>query len=148
VGTLMHIHLFAAIAWIGGSILMFVLGVSLRSKKQQEEVYPNIGPVFGYFESVSLILLISTGILLIIDNGLITRLFSEESSDVITYLTMKIFVVISVVIATIVHYVIASKTNNKERSTLQNFISRASSLFIFIANIVILHYAIMIRELI
>ena len=53
----LHIHLVAAVSWIGGSVFMFILGISLRKKSDQEAVYPKIGPIFGYFEIVSLLLL-------------------------------------------------------------------------------------------
>lgn len=143
----MHIHLFAAIAWIGGSIFMFVLGVTLTNKKQQQEVYPHVGPIFGYFELLSLILLLATGILLIIENGLIDLLFSSDDSTVIEYLRTKLLIVLSVIIATAIHFVIAMRTNNIKRTKLQNIVSRGSSLFIFFANIFVLHYAIMIRSI-
>ena len=143
----MHIHLFAAIAWIGGSIFMFVLGVTLTDKQQQKEVYPHVGPIFGYFELVSLIMLVTTGVLLILDNGLFDLLFSDDNSTVIEYLRSKLMIVGSVIVATAIHFVIALKTNNKERTKLENIVSRGSSLFIFFANIFILHYAIMIRSI-
>lgn len=143
----MHIHLFAAIAWIGGSVFMFVLGVTLTDKKQQKEVYPHVGPIFGYFELVSIIILVTTGVLIIIENGLINILLTSDDSDVIQYLRTKLSIVAAVIIATAVHFVIALKTNNTPRTKLQNIISRGSSLFIFFANIFILHYAIMIRSI-
>ena len=46
-----HIHLIAAIAWIGGSIFMFVLGVTLKNKDKQNQVYPNIGPILVILKS-------------------------------------------------------------------------------------------------
>lgn len=145
--VLMHIHLFAAIAWIGGAIFMFVLGITLQDETQQKEVYPHVGPIFGYYEAISLVLLVATGITLIWDNGLINFLFTCDDSEVIEYLRKKLIIVGLVIVATIVHFVIAMKTNNKTRTTLQNFISRGSSLFIFFANMFILHYAIMIRSI-
>ncbi len=145
--SLMHFHLFAAIAWIGGSIFMFVLGITLTDKKKQKEVYPHVGPIFGYFELVSLIILVTTGVLLILSNGLFDLLFTSDNSEVIQYLRIKLLIVIAVIIATAVHFVIALRTNNIPRTALENFISRGSSLFIFFANIFILHYAIMIRSI-
>jgi len=142
---LIHFHLFAAIAWIGGSIFMFVLGIALTEKQQQKEVYPHVGPIFGYFELVSLIVLIFTGILIIFSNGLLDILFSDESTDVIVYLRNKLLIVVFVIIATAIHFIVAHKTNNIQRTKLQNLLSRGSSLFIFFANLFIMHYAIMIR---
>ena len=143
----MHIHIFAAIAWIGGSVFMFVLGISLTNKQQQKEVYPHVGPIFGYFELISLIILVTTGIMLIISNGLIDLLFTSDNTEVVQYLRNKLSIVTTVIVATIVHFIIAMKTNNKERTKFENLLSRGSSLFIFFANIFILHYAIMIRSI-
>ncbi|MDF1874242.1 hypothetical protein JHD48_00680 [Sulfurimonas sp. SAG-AH-194-I05] len=143
----MHIHLFAGIAWIGGSIFMFVLGVTLTDKKKQSEVYPHVGPIFGYFELVSLFFLVGTGVLLIYTNGLLEQLLSNENTEVVDYLRKKLFIVALVILATIIHFAIALKTNNTQRTKIQNLISRGSSLFIFFANIFILHYAIMIRSI-
>ena len=145
---LIHFHLFAAIAWIGGSIFMFVLGITLTDKEKQKEVYPHIGPIFGYFELVSLAILVATGIFMISDNGLMDLLFSSDDSEVVVLLRQKLWLVLSLLIATVIHFYIAYKTNNKKRNKLQNFISRGSSLFIFFVNIFVLHYAIMIRSII
>ena len=143
----MHLHLFAAIAWIGGSIFMFVLGITLTDKQKQREVYPHVGPIFGYYELASLVLLVGTGLSLIWANGLLDLLFTSDDSDVVNYLRAKLSVVALVIIATVVHFYIALKTNDIPRTNMQNFISRGSSLFIFFANLFILHYAIMIRSI-
>jgi len=147
-GYLIHFHLFAAIAWIGGSVFMFILGITLKDKQKQREVYPHIGPIFGYFELVSLAILVISGFLMIQDNGLYALILTDDTSDVAEMLRAKLWIVLSMVIATIVHFIIAFKTNNTERTNLQNFISRGSSLFIFFANLFVLHYAIMIRSII
>ena len=143
----MHLHLFAAIAWIGGSIFMFVLGITLTDKEKQRQVYPHVGPIFGYYELASLVLLVTTGILIIWSNGLLDLIFTDDNSDVVSYLRSKLLVVGAVILATVVHFYIAMKTNNIPRTNIQNFISRGSSLFIFFANLFILHYAIMIRSI-
>lgn len=144
---LLHIHLIAAIAWIGGSIFMFVLGISLRDKEKQKQVYPHIGPIFGYFELVSLIVLLLTGLFMTIDAGMFKLLFNGDTSKVIELLRTKLWIVLVIVIATIIHFYIAFKTNNTERTKLQNIISRGSSLIIFFLNLFVLHYAIMIRSI-
>jgi len=59
--SMFHIHLIMAISWIGGSVFMFVLGITLRDKKAQKEVYPHVGPIFGWFEVVALIALLTSG---------------------------------------------------------------------------------------
>lgn len=144
---LIHFHLFAAIAWIGGSIFMFVLGITLRDKQKQKEVYPHVGPIFGYFELVSLGILLVSGIIMILNDGLFDLLFSSDSSKVVELLRNKLWLVLSLVIATAIHFFIAYRTNDKERTPLENIISRGSSLFIFLINLFILHYAIMIRSI-
>ena len=126
---------------------MFVLGVSLTDKQKQREVYPHIGPIFGWFELVSLGILLLSGIVMINNNGLYALLFTDDTSEITELLRAKLWLVLSLVIATIIHFFIAYRTNNKERTTLQNFISRGSSLFIFFVNLFVLHYAIMIRSI-
>ncbi|QOP44803.1 hypothetical protein [Sulfurimonas paralvinellae] len=144
---LIHFHLLAAIAWIGGSIFMFVLGITLTDKEKQREVYPHVGPIFGYFELVSLSILLVSGIIMIDTDGLLDLLLSDETNKVAELLKMKLWLVLSLVVATVIHFFIAYRTNNKERTNLQNFISRGSSLFIFFVNLFVLHYAIMIRSI-
>ena len=143
----MHFHLLAAIAWIGGSVFMFVLGITLIDKKKQKEVYPHVGPIFGYFELGSLVMLVSTGLLLIINNGLFDLLFTDDDTQVLQYLRTKLLIVVAVIFATVIHFVIALRTNNIERTKLENLVSRGSSLFIFFANLFVMHYAIMIRSI-
>jgi len=126
---------------------MFVLGIFLRDKKAQKEVYPRIGPLFGYYEVVVLIILIATGITLITQNGLIDVLSTHDQSEVLVALRKKLWLVGMVVVLTIVHFVIALKTNTKERTKLQHLISRGSSLLIFLLNLWILHYAIVVRHI-
>lgn len=146
-GIFIHIHLIAAIAWIGGSIFMFVLGVTLLDKEKQKMVYPYIGPIFGYFEIVSLLVLLGTGVVMIVNDGLYELLFSSDNSLIVETLRKKLIIVVIIILATVVHFIIAFKTNTKERTKLQNFISRGSSLIIFFLNLFVLHYAIMIRSM-
>jgi len=146
-GIFIHIHLVAAIAWIGGSIFMFVLGISLRDKQKQKQVYPHIGPIFGYFEIVSLLILLLTGVIMITNDGLLSQLFTNNHSLIIDTLRKKLWIVLLIIIATLIHFIIAFKTNNTERTKLQNIISRGSSLLIFFLNLFVLHYAIIIRSI-
>jgi len=146
-GWALHIHILAAIAWIGGSIFMFALGVSMRDKKAQKAVYPHIGPIFGYFEVVALMFLLSTGTWMITDYGLIELIFADYNSPVIDALRIKLSIVLVLLIVTVIHFVIALKTNNTERTPLQHFISRGSSMLIFFLNLFILHYAMVIRDI-
>ena len=144
---MIHFHLMAAMAWIGGSIFMFVLGVSLRDKSKQKMVYPNIGPIFGYFEVFSLAILLASGIIMADNKGLITMLFQGDSSEIGEIFFHKMVTVLAVTIFTVLHFVVAYQTNGKERTKLQNFISRGSSLMILFLNLVVLHYAIMLRSI-
>ena len=143
-----HLHLIAAISWIGGSVFMFVLGISLRNKEDQALVYPRIGPIFGYFEMVVLVLLISTGIWMVIENNMYYVLFNlEVHSEVIDALRHKLILVAIMTVITIVHLRIAFRTNGKERTKLETMLSRGSSLGIFLLNFVVLHYAIVLRDI-
>ena len=142
-----HFHLFAAIAWIGGSVFMFVLGVTLTDKQKQREVYPHIGPIFGYFEVVSLLILLISGVVMISTDGLLDMLLNAQTNEVVEYLKNKLFIVLSLIIATIIHFIIAYKTNGKDRTKIQNILSRGTSMYIFFANLFILHYAILIRTI-
>ncbi|PHQ55418.1 MAG: hypothetical protein COA30_06880 [Sulfurimonas sp.] len=144
---LIHFHLFAAIAWIGGSIFMFVLGVTLLDKAKQRAVYPHIGPIFGYFEIVSLAVLLTSGLVMISNNGLLDLLLSGDTSLVVELLGKKLILVAFLVVMTLIHITIAFRTNNRERTALENFFSRGSSLLIFFINLFVLHYAIMIRSI-
>ena len=147
-GWSIHLHLVAAISWIGGSMFMFVLGVSLRNKEDQKLVYPRIGPIFGYFEMVVLVLLIGTGIWMIFENNMIYVLFNFDAhSQVIDALREKLILVAIMTVITAVHLRIAFRTNGKERTKLETLFSRGSSLGIFILNFIVLHYAIVLRDI-
>jgi len=126
---------------------MFVLGVTLTDKQKQREVYPHIGPIFGYFELASLVVLILTGVIMISNDGLLEMLFSSDDSIVVEYLSKKLLLVASLIAATAIHFTIAYRTNGKERTKIENFFSRGTSLYIFFVNLFILHYAIMIRSI-
>ncbi len=143
----LHFHLFAAIAWIGGSIFMAMIGLFLRDKDAQNVVYPKIGPIFGYYQLVSLMILIASGVILAQGFSLIGPLFDGSNMEIVDVLQKKLILVTIVVVLTIVHFVIAIQTNGKERTKLQYIVSRASSLLILLLNLWILHYAIVIREI-
>ena len=147
-GWEIHLHLIAALSWIGGSVFMFVLGISLKDKEDQKAVYPRIGPIFGYFEIGALVVLLITGTLMIINNGLIYILFDESVNNVVTSaLREKLIIVGIMTVITVIHTVIAFRTNGKERTKLETIISRGSSMGIFILNFLVLHYAIVIRDI-
>lgn len=142
----LHLHLFAAIAWIGGSIFMAMIGIFLRDKDAQRAVYPKVGPIFGYYQLVSLLILLISGTIMAQSFSLFDPLLSGDSSEVTIAFQKKLILVAMVIAFTIVHFAIAIITNDRERTKMQHLISRASSLLILLLNLWILHYAIVIRE--
>lgn len=147
-GWAIHLHLVAAIAWIGGAFFMFLLGVSLRKKEDQDAVYPRIGPIYGYFETGALILILISGITMINQNGLITVLFDTEMHNVvIDTLRLKLMIVAVIIVLTAVHFAISMITLHKVKTPMQRFLSKASSMGIFILNLFVLHYAMVIRDI-
>jgi uncharacterized membrane protein len=142
-----HIHLIAAISWIGGSMFMFVLGISLRDKQAQQEVYPRVGPIFGWFEAVVFVILLITGGILGIEYGLFDLLMHPNGSAVSDALQKKVLLVIILAVPTVVHFIIAYRTNDKERTPLEHLLSRGSSMAIFFLNLFVMHYAIMLRDI-
>ena len=142
-----HIHLIAAISWIGGSVFMFVLGVTLRDKKVQKAVYPHVGPIFGWFEVGALVILLMTGLMLGSNYSLFPLLFSGDTSSLTAALKWKAFFVLVLTIVTIIHFVIAYRTNDRDRTRRENLISRGSSMLIFFLNLFVMHYGIMLRNI-
>ena len=147
-GWAIHLHLIAAISWIGGSVFLFVLGITLRDKQDQKEVYPRIGPIYGYFEIASLFILLITGTIMISNNGLIHILFDMHvHNEVIDSLRVKLLFVAILAVLTVVHTIIALKTLHVEKTPIQKFFSRGASMGIFFLNFVVLHYAMVIRDI-
>jgi uncharacterized membrane protein len=146
-GWEIHLHLVAAIAWIGGAFFMFVLGVSLRNKQDQDAVYPRIGPIYGYFETGALIILLFTGYMMISKNGLLDILFSNITNETVDALRMKLYFVGVIFILTVIHMTISMITLHKTKTPKQKFFSKASSMGIFILNLVVLHYAMVLRDI-
>jgi len=142
-----HIHLIMAISWIGGSVFMFVLGITLRDKEAQKAVYPHIGPIFGWFEVVALVMLLLTGWVMGIHYHLFETLFSGDGSAISDALQMKVTLVSILTIATVVHFVIAYRTNGKTRTKKEQLLSRGSSMLIFFLNLFVMHYAIVLRNI-
>ena len=146
-GWALHFHLIAAIAWIGGGFLMFVLGITLRNKNDQDAVYPRIGPIYGYYETGALIILLLTGTTMIYYNGLLDILFSNVTNEVIEALRTKLYVVAVIVVLTIIHMTVSMMTVNKVKTPLQKLLSKGSSMGIFLLNLVVLHYAMVLRDI-
>jgi len=147
VGWEIHLHLVAAIAWIGGGFFMFLLGISLRKKEDQDAVYPRIGPIYGYFETGALIILLFTGITMINNNGLFDILFSNITNEVIDSLRIKLYLVGIIVVMTVVHMTVSMMTLHKVKTPMQRFLSKGSSMGIFLLNLVVLHYAMVLRDI-
>ncbi|SFZ98081.1 hypothetical protein MNB_SV-5-1178 [hydrothermal vent metagenome] len=146
-GWAIHLHIVAAISWIGGAFFMFLLGVSLRKKEDQDAVYPRIGPIYGYFETGALIILLITGYVMISDYGLLDLIFSDVSNRVIDSLRIKLSFVAVIILLTIIHMTISMITLNKDKTPKQRFFSKASSMGIFLLNLAVLHYAMVIRDI-
>ena len=146
-GWEIHLHLVAAIAWIGGAFFMFVLGVSLRDKEDQDAVYPRIGPIYGYFETGALIILLFTGYTMINNNGLLDILFSNITNEVMDALRIKLYMVAVIFVLTVIHMTISMITLHKVKTPLQKLFSKGSSMGIFLLNLVVLHYAMVLRDI-
>lgn len=146
-GWLLHLHLIAAISWIGGAIFMFILGIGLRDKKGQKEVYPRIGPIYGYFEVVALLFLLITGYMMIDQHGLLAILFSDITNEVMDALRRKLYIVGVIIVMTVVHMTISLMTINKEKTVIQKLLSRGSSMGILLLNLWVLHYAMVLRDI-
>lgn len=141
---ILYIHILAACAWIGGSILLFGLGVFIKDKKAQEHIYGAIGPFYGYFETVWLLILIGTG-LIMGEHFQLFSLIGDTQSDIALFFTLKIWLVAGLTLATLIHLVIAFSTHKKTRTLRQTLLSRGGSLAIFVLNLVILWVAMNIR---
>lgn len=126
---------------------MFLLGVSLRKKEDQDAVYPRIGPIYGYFETAALIILLITGYTMIANNGLLDILFSNLSNEVIDALRIKLYIVAFIVVLTVIHMTISMMTLRKVKTPLQRLLSKGSSMGIFLLNLIVLHYAMVLRDI-
>jgi putative copper export protein len=144
---ILYIHILSATAWVGGSLLLFALGILLRDKEAQKGVYAHLGPIYGYFETFWLTLLWATGLVMFFYFGVDDVMLHAPSSDLARLMSIKLLLVVLLTLFTIIHMVIAFKTHTIERTPLQNLISRSSSIMIFLFNLIILWYAIGIRDL-
>ena len=146
--TVLYIHLLSATAWIGGALLLFALGIFMRDKNAQKQVYEHLGPLYGYFETVWLILLWTTGSIMFFHFNMWDVITQEGEITKLAYaMTHKLYYVGALTFLTIIHMYIALKTHTKDRSKLEHIISRGSSLLIFFLNLGILWFAIQLREI-
>jgi putative copper export protein len=143
---ILYIHIIAASVWVGGSIFLFMLGIFLRDKRAQEQVYYHIGPLYGYTESVWLSILVVSGLWMFYDLGLDGIMGGDLIPGLSYAMGIKLILVGLVIFFTAIHMYIALKTHAKERTRLQMFLSRASSLAIFLLNFLIVWFAIQARN--
>lgn len=141
----LYLHILSACAWIGGSILLFGLGAFIHDKEIQTRIYSAIGPFYGYFETVWLIVLIITGLILAGQYNLFT--ISGDGSVLGSWVSWKIILVSLLSLATLIHLYIAFATHGKTRTRLETLLSRGGSLAIFVLNLAILAVAIQIRTI-
>ncbi len=142
----LYAHILSATAWVGGSLLLFALGILLRDKAAQKAVYAHLGPIYGYFETFWLILLWATGLTMFVHFDFYHILTQASDSELARLMHTKLMIVGALTLLTIVHMTIAFKTHGIERTTIQNIVSRGSSMLIFFLNLVIVWYAIGIRD--
>ncbi len=142
----LYIHILAATAWIGGALLLFALGIVMRDKEAQAQVYLHLGPIYGYFETVWLVLLWITGVVLFVHYN-IWDILVQGDSQLAYAMDHKLRYVALITVLTVVHMYIALKTHTKNRTKLQHIISRGSSLLIFFANLGILWFAVVVRDI-
>ncbi len=140
-------HILAAAAWIGGSILLFGMGLYFRDKEVQTTVYYYIGPFYGYFELIVLSILLITGGYFIYALS-IGEVLLHPQMALAKYFYIKIVLVTLITISTIIHMYISLKAHGRDRTLKEKLVSRATSLAIFTLNLGILWYAIKIRSLI
>lgn len=143
---IVYVHILAACAWIGGSIVLFGLGIFIRDKATQDAVYGAIGPFYGYFETVWLIILIATGFILA-DHYNLFAMIGRSDTDLARWVNIKVLLVAGLSVATTLHLYIAFATHKQHRTVIQKLLSRGGSLAIFILNLAILWTAINIRTL-
>ncbi len=143
----LYIHILSATAWIGGSLLLFALGILLRDKQAQKQTYEHLGPIYGYFETFWLVSLWVTGTTLYIHHGFGEVFKYANDSELSHMMHTKVYLVALLTFLTGIHLFIAFRTHQGSRTRFQNVLSRGSSLGIFFLNLVILWYAIGIRSM-
>ena len=146
INIILYIHILSATAWIGGSLFLFALGILLRDKDAQKEVYNRIGPIYGIFESFFLISLLTTGTTMFMHFNLQEIVYTQDT-PLAHAMKTKLYIVVLITFATLVHLYISLKMHKKERTLKQKIISRSSSLAIFILNLVILWFAMSLRTI-
>lgn len=148
IDVVLYFHILAATAWIGGALLLFLLGIFLKGKEAQEQTYEHLGPLYGYFESFWLVVLLSTGSFMFIHFNLFSVLTLDINESTLGYMmSHKLFYVGTITVLTVIHMRIALKTHKNSRTIVQKIVSRGSSMMIFFLNLVILWYAMQLRQI-
>ncbi|WP_457593155.1 hypothetical protein [Hydrogenimonas sp.] len=145
--AVLYIHVLSATAWVGGSLLLFALGILLRDRDAQKSVYAHLGPIYGYFETFWLTLLWITGLTMFFHFGIDEAMAHAPGSHLASLMHTKLMMVGVITVLTAIHMYIAFKTHTAERTPLEHLVSRGSSMLIFLLNLVIVWYAIGIRDL-
>ncbi len=144
---ILYIHILAATAWIGGSLFLFLLGVFIHNKEAQIHIYERIGPLYGYSESLWLMILWASGLTLFSHFNLYEVMSTQNSTPLAVAMTQKLYVVVLITIATAIHMFISLATPLISRTPMQKILSRASSLMILLLNLLILWFAISLRTI-
>ena len=148
IDVVLYIHILAATAWIGGALLLFLLGIFMRDVEAQAQTYEHLGPFYGYFEAFWLVVLLTTGTTMFVHFNLIDVLTLDINESRLGYMMAhKLFYVGTITFLTIVHMKIALKTHKSQRTVLQNIVSRGSSLMIFFLNLGVLWFAMQLRQM-
>lgn len=148
IDVILYIHILAATAWIGGALLLFLLGIFLKDKDAQIQTYEYLGPLYGYFETFWLLVLWITGGLMFLHFNLIDVLTMDIEQSRLGYMMRhKLIYVAAITFLSVIHMAIALKTHKTERSVLQKIVSRGSSLLIFFLNLGILWFAMQLRQI-
>jgi len=142
----LFIHIIAATAWVGGGLMLFGIGLYFRDKEVQKTIYFYIGPFYGYFQWIWISILVITGIMLLGYNDLLSLIFTSEFNETeLGYLLhIKALFVLAIILSAGLHTYISLKAHARERSIKEKFISRATSLGIFLANFIIIYIAMII----
>jgi hypothetical protein len=85
--------------------------------------------------------------MMIDQNGLITILFSDISNEVMDALRRKLYLVAIIMVMTVIHMTISLMTITKEKTFVQKILSRGSSMGILLLNLWVLHYAMVLRDI-
>ena len=146
--VVLYIHILAATAWIGGALLLFILGIFIKDEEAQKQTYEHLGPLYGYFESFWLAVLLTTGSIMFYHFNLIEVLTLDINNSRLGYMmSHKLFYVGTITFLTVIHMRIALKTHKKGKSLLQKIVSRGSSLMIFFLNLGVLWFAMQLRQI-